>query len=358
MKLAIITDTHHGVKNDVLYMLDYQEKFYKEVFFPTLLKEGVKQVIHGGDFFDRRKYINFNTLYRTKRMFLEPMLEYEIMMDIIPGNHDVYAKNTNEINSLQELLKEYSNITQIHSPTTKTYGDKSFMFIPWINNENYADTMTYISKNDADILVGHLELAGFDMYAGQKNEHGMDMNVFSKFKQVWSGHFHHKSQKDNIYYLGAPMEFTFSDCDDPRGFHIYDTETGVLTFYQNPFKMYQKFYYDDSSSTKQSLIRNIDVTQFSGKILRVVVNKKTNPILFEMFIESLYNQSLVDLTIIQDISEFATTEEELLEIRDKSTKELMSDYITTIETDMDKSKLKSLLFSVYNEALNNSHTNG
>ena len=198
MKIAVITDTHFGVKNDAQYILEYQKRFYKEVFFPTLLKEGVKHVIHGGDFFDRRKYINFMTLYKTKEMFLTPLRELDITMDIIPGNHDVYAKNTNEINALAEILGEYSNINQIHKPTNIKYDSKEFMFVPWINNENYADTMEYIQKNNADVLVGHLELAGFDMYAGQKNEHGMDGNVFSKFENVWSGHFHHQSRRDPI----------------------------------------------------------------------------------------------------------------------------------------------------------------
>ncbi len=357
MKIAIITDQHFGIKNDAQYMLEYQKKFYKEYFFPILIKEGIKHVINGGDLCDRRKYINFLTLYKMKEMFLNPMRDLGITMDIIPGNHDVYAKNTNEVNCLTETLGEYTNINQIHEPTKKKIGSKEFIFLPWINNENYSDTMQFVDKNTADVLVGHLELAGFEMYAGQENEHGMDSKLFSKFENVWSGHFHHKSKKGNIHYLGAPMEFNFLDSDDPRGFHIYDTETGDLTFYENPHKLHVKYYYDDSSLDKQNAIRKVDPAQFTGKLVKIYVSKKTNPVLFEMFIDSLYTQDMVDMTIVQEMSEFVSSDDDIEKIKDKSTKDLMVDYVDNIETDMDKTRLKTILNNIYIEALNNIHTN-
>ena len=355
-KIAIISDTHFGIKNDVLYMLDYQEKFYKNEFFPYILKNGIKTIIHAGDLFDRRKYINFNTLMRTKKMFLDILLENDIKMYIIPGNHDVYAKNTNEVNSLDMLLKEYPNVIQLHEPIVKNLEGTNFLFLPWINMENYQSSMEFVATNSADILVGHLELSGFEMYAGVKNDHGMDKELFSKFDQVWSGHFHHKSQKDNISYLGAPMEFTFADCNDPRGFHVFDCQTKELTFHQNPHKIYEKFYYDDSTKENQKIISDYDVSNFEGKIVRLVVSKKTNTILFENFVDRIYKHNLVDLTIIHDMSEFIDTEEDLEELKDKSTKELMDSYVDGINTEMDNAKLKSMLNSIYIEALNSNYS--
>lgn len=353
MKIAIITDSHAGVKNDADYLLDYQERFYKEVFFPYIIKNGISRVFHNGDFFDRRKYINFNTLYRIRRMFLDVLRELDIPMDIIPGNHDVYLKNTNAINSISLLMSEYKNIVQIHEPTCKEYGGVKFMWTPWINSENYHSTMKFIQENDADILIGHFELAGFEMYAGQKNETGMDYKLFEKFGTVWSGHYHHKSDLDNIHYLGSPMEFTFADCDDPRGFHVFDTETRKLEYIQNPLKLFEKIYYNDETKDLQDQFLNFDTSQFSGKIVKLVVLKKVCPAIFEIFVDKLYKENIIDLTIMEDMSEFHESNVDI-SIANQNTRNLIESYIDAAETDMNKDKLKNMFLGLYIEAENES----
>lgn len=359
MKIAIITDTHFGIKNDAKYILDYQEKFYQEIFYPYLKENNIKTIFHLGDLFDRRKYINFATLKRTKDMFFEPMKREQIKCYLIPGNHDVYHKNTNEINSLQQVLGEYNDFVELlMEPTTLTWDDDkpdgaTFSFVPWINQTNSDDTMKWLSNQPSySIVCAHLELAGFEMYAGIKNEHGMSADLFNRFKQVWSGHFHHKSDKGNIRYFGAPMEFTFADADDPRGFHVYDTKTKKLTYHQNPFKMYEKIYYNDESEAQQEFYRNTDTSVYANKAIKLYVVRKTKPSLFEYFIEKLFNEEDVKMVIHEDYSEFHEDAVDLEEIKDQSTKDLMESYIDGVETDMNKPKLKNILNSIYMEALN------
>lgn len=350
--IAVITDTHFGIKNDAKYMLEYQQDFYKNIFFPYLIKNDIKTVYHLGDLFDRRKYINYVTLRQTKDMFLDMMKAYDIKMVIIPGNHDVYHKNTNTVNSLTELLGEYDNIRVIEKPEViEDINGTKFLFIPWINSDNYESTVKTISNSTADILCGHLELAGFEMYAGVKNEHGMDASLFAKFKEVWSGHFHHKSENGNIKYLGAPMEFTFADCNDPRGFHIWDVTKKDLTFIQNSYKLYQKVYYNDETVESQKIYREADTSIYSGKVIKLFVVRKTMPALFEYFIEKLYDEDTINLSIHEDYSEFHEENNDLEEIKDQSTKELMEKYVDGIETDMDSDRIKNILNNLYVEAL-------
>ena len=45
MKVAIITDTHYGARKGSKYLHDYFEKFYDDVFFPTLEAEGIDTVL-------------------------------------------------------------------------------------------------------------------------------------------------------------------------------------------------------------------------------------------------------------------------------------------------------------------------
>ena len=83
MKIAILNDTHAGVRGDMQAMADYQGRFYKEVFFPYLVENNIDQILHLGDYFDRRKYVNFASLKANREHFIEPMLENDIKMDLI-----------------------------------------------------------------------------------------------------------------------------------------------------------------------------------------------------------------------------------------------------------------------------------
>jgi DNA repair exonuclease SbcCD nuclease subunit len=238
MKVAILTDTHFGARNDSHDFDTYFRKFYDEVFFPYLDKTQIKTLLHLGDVFDRRKYINFNTLRSCKEYFFEQLKKRDIDMKVIPGNHDTYYKNTNEVNSLDLLLREYSNIEIIEQPTVIELGGRVVSFIPWLCADNYDASMTVIQQ-PADVCFGHFEIAGFDMFRGAKNEAGMDRKVLKHFKKVLTGHFHHRSTDDNVYYLGSPYGFTWSDYDDKRGFHVLDTATLDLEFIENPFEIFE-----------------------------------------------------------------------------------------------------------------------
>lgn len=349
MEVGIITDQHFGIRGDAPWMLDYQEKFYTNVFFPYLKEKNIKVLFNLGDLFDRRKYINFLTLNKTKKMFLDKLRDNEIEMYIIPGNHDIFFKTTNEFNSLKELLGEYKNIHLIEEPTTLSFDNVTFDFIPWINGENYTSTMKFIEESKSDICCGHLELANFEMYAGISNEHGMDHKLFKHYKQVWTGHFHHKSSRDNIHYLGSPMEFTWGDYDDPRGFHIFNTDSELLTFVQNPYTLYNKIFYNDSTTELRDKFRNMDCSVYQGRIVKVFVVRKTLPAVFEHFVENLYNAGTQSMVIMEDYSEFQEQNVDVTVVS-QSTKELIETYVDNVDTDMDKSKIKDILVNVYTEA--------
>ena len=45
MKIALLGDTHFGVRNDARHFHEYYEKFYSEVFFPYLEEHGINTII-------------------------------------------------------------------------------------------------------------------------------------------------------------------------------------------------------------------------------------------------------------------------------------------------------------------------
>jgi len=349
MKVALVTDTHFGARSDSLAFDAYFAKFYDECFFPYLEKEGIKTVCHLGDIFDRRKYINFNTLKSCKRYFFQKAQDLGIEIHMIPGNHDTYFKNTNDVNSPDLLLGEYNNIILYQEPTEIMLDRHKVLYLPWICGENYDRTMAKIKESDAKTCFGHFEFAGYFLLPGMPNLHGMDTDAFTDFNLVVSGHFHHRHSRGNITYMGNPYEITWSDYKDPRGFALFDTVKGDLEYINNPFRIFHKVYYDDSDFEGSNALSNFDFNSIVGGSVKLIVTKKTDFSKFDNFVDKLYTCNLIDLKIIEDFSEF---EDEALgeDIDLEDTMTLLKEYVDVVETNLDKQRIKNLLQSLYIEA--------
>ena len=139
MKIALITDTHYGVRNDSPVFLENQREFYEKVFFPYLDKNKIDTVIHLGDVFDRRKYVNFHTLNEVRSFVFDQLEKRGITMHMFVGNHDCYYKNTNAVNSVELLLENYECLVVHDDPTEVEFDGVPLMLCPWINNENYKE---------------------------------------------------------------------------------------------------------------------------------------------------------------------------------------------------------------------------
>ncbi len=344
MKIAIITDQHLDGRKGNLAFWNYFQKFYDEIFFPTLEKEGVKVVFDLGDTFDNRKSMDFNTFHRVRENYFERLKPYNVHM--LLGNHCTYYKNTNRINSPELLLEQYANIKIYSEPTEILMGKKVFLMLPWINKENQEDVFRRLETSEADICCGHLELTGFEVTPGMKMDHGMDPQLFHRFKRVWSGHYHHKSKKGNVQYIGNPYQMYWNDYKDRRGFHIYDTESDRLKFVENPFEIFDKIFYDDTSVDYNKQ----DVSDYKDKFIKVVVNEKRDYQMFETLVDRLYNVGVHDVKIVETlVDEDDKTD---IEISAKDTLTLLNEYIDEVEMSVDKSDLKGLMRTLYIESCN------
>ena len=244
MKIAIITDTHYGARKGSKHIHDYFELFYKNVFFPSLEEHNIDTVIHMGDIFDSRKAIDLQSLEWAKKVVFEPLKKYKV--HAIIGNHDCYYKDTNYVNSPELLLNNYSNITTYSELAEINIDGLGILLIPWINSQNYDNAKNVIQNCKSKIAMGHLEMNGFQATRGHVMENGMEVNVFDNFTRVYSGHFHTRSNDGKIYYLGNPYEMFWNDVNDPRGFHIFDTETLTHTPINNPYRLFYNIYYEDT----------------------------------------------------------------------------------------------------------------
>lgn len=347
MKLAILNDTHAGIRNSSDVFLDNAEQFYSEVFFPHLIENNITQILHLGDIFDNRKFINFRALNRHRKMFLQKLREYGISMDIIPGNHDVFYKNTNELNSLKELLGHYMNeVTIIHEPRVMDYDGLSVALVPWICQENEERTLSFLQNCKAPVVGGHFELQGFDMAKGLASTHGMDSAILSRFEMVMSGHYHTKSTKGNINYLGSQMEFFWNDAHDNKFFHVLDTSTRELEAIRNPHTLFERIVYDDS---KQDYL-HYPLDHVEGKFVKVVVINKSDSFTFDRFIDRIQSRKIHELKIAESFAEFSgeAVNDDGVSLED--TTSLLDTYIDGVDTDLDKNRIKVQVHALMLEA--------
>ena len=340
MKVAIITDTHFGARKGSKHLHDYFELFYRDVFFPSLEEHQIDTVIHMGDIFDSRKAIDLQTLEWSKRVILEPLKKYKVYLTI--GNHDCYYKNTNNVNSPELLLRNYPNI-EVHTKATEVIVDKlKILFLPWINSENFEETEKLIKKTKAKVAMGHLEVNGFKATRGHMMENGMDSKVFNKFEKVYSGHFHTRSNVGKIYYLGNPYEMFWNDVNDPRGFHIFDTETLEHTPINNPYRLFYNIYYEDTNH------KLFNTTMYKDKIVKVIVRQKSKLEEFDKFIDKLYASGVQDLKIIEN---FEIQENDVFNIdEDENTISILNRYIDESEFSFDKNIIKNIFQDLYKQA--------
>ena len=343
MKIAIVTDQHLDGRKGSLPFWNYFQRFYDEIFFPTLEKEGITTVFDLGDTFDNRKSMDFNTLGRIKTNYFERLKKYEVHM--ILGNHCTYYKNTNRINSPELLLESYKNIKIYTEPEVIFVGGKEFLMMPWINPENKEECVKMIQKG-GEIMCAHLEVDGFEVTPGMRHEGGFSVGDFKNFDRVWSGHFHHKSQRGNVKYLGNTYQLFWNDYKSPRGFHIYDTETDRLKFYKNPFEIFEKIFYADRTTDYNKL----NVSSYKDKFIKLIVDEKRDYQMFETLVDRLYNVGAHDVKIVEVLVDADDIDDVNLETKDTMT--LLNEYIDEVDIAVDKTSLKSVMKSLYIESCN------
>ena len=317
MKILLITDQHFGVRNDNQHFINHYAKFYGKVVIPFIKASGIKEIISLGDTFDRRRYINFMSLDSAKEMWFDQLPKLGCNHTMLIGNHDIYYKNTLKVNAPHEILGEYNF------------------------DDNKSEVFEAVQRSKAPVCMGHLELNGFEAHPGHVMESGMDKTFFNKFKRVFSGHYHQKSTKGNISYLGNPYQLYWNDYGCKRGFHVFDTTTLKTTFYRNPFDIFYKLYYNNGVSIPES-------EDLKGSFVKLIVEEKGDYQKFDYAVKQLQNIGLGDLKIVEDLSAELECSDSTLETEDTMT--LLESYIDEIELKVDKSNVKSVMRSLYVEA--------
>ena len=347
MLIAILGDCHLGARNASTQFSKHFNRFFQEVFYPYLIKHGVKEIIQLGDLFDNRTSISIKAYHACKSVWFDPLVENDIRMTTLLGNHDIFFKSTLEVNAPELFLKnEYPNHIRIVSkPSVIDYAGTPIAFVPWIVDDNKEAVFNFMARDKvADICCGHFEIAGFEMMRGVVGHGNIPRQLFENFELTLSGHYHTKSHDDfyRIHYVGTPYEITFADLHDPRGFHIFDTDTRELTFIPNPYTMFERIVYNEGWAG--------DLDSLTGKSIKLVVEKKKDLYQFDRFVDSVKLKNPYQLSIIenfQDLHGVEVKENIVLE----NSQQIINQYIDALDTSVDKDRLKSYMAGLYTEAL-------
>ena len=346
MKIALINDTHFGARGDSQLFFDYFMKFFDEVFFPYVKENNITTVIHAGDLMDRRKFVNFNILNQIREKFIDRLKNESIEMHCILGNHDVYYRNTNKINSVSELFGD--DITIYERPEVVKFDALNIALLPWVNKENHEQSVEFIKTAEAPFLIGHLELDGYEVMRGVKFDGGLNADLFKRYEKVLSGHFHCRQEQDNIYYMGTQYQITFADLNETKGFHILDTDTREIEFVENPHKMFHTLRYNDNEGPLE--LDTIDTSCLNDSYIKLFVEAKKHPYSFDRFMDKLYDSGVAKITVVEDIVDSEWTKEEIVDLA-QDTVTLINNEIDAIKEVQDKARMKKLIKDLYMESL-------
>jgi len=345
LKIALLNDIHiAGARSDSRVVAQHQGKFFTEIFFPYLEEHNIKDVFILGDVFERRKYVNFKSLKYAFDTLFRPAEEKGIKIHILLGNHDTASRDSNLINSPDLLLTQFSNIIiyDYEKPQEVLFDDLWIGVMPWINDsrESQQAASDFLQATQCPVIFGHFDIVGFEMHAGAYCEVGLSADMFKRFDQVITGHYHNKSSKGNIHYLGVQYDMDWNDYGSSKYFHVFDTTTRELSPIENPNRLFMKLTYHN-----KLLEGKVNIT---GKYVKIVVTEKSNAYDFEVCVNQLraqHPESLIVIdTVVEDIQQVDTAE-----VRDVPS--IITKHVAALnQDDTFKANVSTLLTNIYNEA--------
>ena len=329
-KAAIFTDIHFGLKsNSLQHNIDCAN--FVDWFIDKSKKEQCDTCFFLGDYNHHRASINIQTLQFGLKA-LEKLNQNFSQVYFIPGNHDLYYRDRRDIHSV-----EWAN----HLPNVHIVNDffkqDDVVICPWLVQDDYKK----IKKMSGKYLFGHLELPYFYMNAMvEMPDHGeINEEHFVGFESAFSGHFHKRQARKNIWYIGNAFPHNYADAgDDARGMMILEWGEN-LQYYTWP---------------NQPTFRTIKLTQLIDEQSSIIKPKQHLRVSLDVDIsyeesnhikEEFFNKyEIRELTLIPEKREVEFASD--LEIKHfESVDQIVMNQLTSLESDTYNVKL---LTEIYN----------
>jgi len=313
-RIWILGDMHLGVRSNSMEWLEIQKDFYENQFIPTLKKQ-IKPgdiLVQVGDAFDNRQSINIKVLHYAVDLF--ERLGQILPTYVIAGNHDIWAKKSNEISSI-DSLKWIPNVSVHKKPKQFKWGGKNVLLMPW-RRDTAHEVETLQQYPEANIVFCHSEVRGIKLNSKVTNEHGLEAVSYDRYDAVYSGHIHYRQTKGKLRMVGTPYQLTRSDANNSKGFDLVDLETMEETFFENNrspkfLKYYLNALYNVPLGDFKKEIENnfIDLyvpsdiasTNALSKLINKIqgIGRKIEPTIYEQ--STFIDKDMYDMDEIEDL---------------------------------------------------------
>lgn len=353
-----ISDTHFGVRSNSNEWMEIQKSYFYDFFIPLIKKNYQKgdAIIHTGDVFDSRQSLNLKVMNMAMDIFQE--ISKIMPVFIICGNHDIYHKKTNDINSVK-IFNWLDNVYVYEKPTIlKINNNKTdCLLMPWC--DTHEQEQEIIDNNPADYLFCHTDMQGLKFNPYVKIDEGLEVNSYRSFKMVYSGHIHYAQRNKNIRMVGSPYQMTRSDIGNQK--HVWyinftdDTEHGIPN---NHSPNFIKIKLEKALEMKVGDLKEL----FENNFVDVLVNSSwTSSFPFNSFIDLFsdikYRKLNYVITTIGNSDEIDLEDGEFSE--NVNIEELIETYIDNLEfKDKIKIKLKERSKQLYKKSLTSNENEG
>jgi len=243
-QIAIFSDIHFGKSKDSHTKLKIAEDYI--VWFIQKLKENnIKTVLFLGDLFNNRNSISVKTLdscYTSLKRFSDN----DIKIIMLVGNHDMYMKEDDAINSIAHY-SEIKGVTIVEETTDITFiNDKKGVIFPFITKDEQI-----VNYKNYDYAFGHFEFFGALMTTNQISDKGISSKVLEQIAPlIFSGHFHigkeYIFEKTKVVTVGSTHELDWGDYNVEKHFIILNVEDSSYITIKNDFSpTHVKIYWSD-----------------------------------------------------------------------------------------------------------------
>ena len=245
-KALLVSDLHihaHKQKTDRLYdclkVLDW--------CFKTAIENKCDYVLFLGDLFHERAKIDVLNYLKTFEIFMK-YADQPIEIYLLVGNHDMYHKESWDVNSIKPLTA-LKNVHIIEKPTTLNIDGRNIDFLPYIENpiESLRELKKGRDKEDLTLLLGHMAVHGaklntlYGTTADVVVEYDTGMvcvnpSIFDDWQMTILGHYHgaqHLNEK--VEYLGSPLQLSFGEAFEEKHIAIIDLKTLKKKYIVNEF---------------------------------------------------------------------------------------------------------------------------
>lgn len=336
--IAIFSDIHIHPHGQSVEKLEDCIKCLEWIYQESVERK-IPYIIFAGDLFHDRHRINifaYNKTYDILKKYAKKIESYYLV-----GNHDMFYKSSRNVNS----LKPFSELINVVDNTqTIDFNGIPIDFLPYTESTPLEELKKIKSKK-SKILIGHMSVSGAILNSTWGTRYKEDdlvedisetpIKPLSGYQRVFLGHFHARQQvSKNIEYIGSPLQLSFGEAMDKKGFLILDPNKLETEFVENNFT--PKYYI---------LPHDSDFSEFDleNSYLKVITSSSSNidQITIKEEITNRYKPKTIEVIMPSSESESIKLSEEISGVEDftVNTTDIIKSFINSVETDLDKEKL-------------------